>query len=140
MRILSPLLVFGVCSCWCSCYVFGCVIFRGGFGFKMDWLIQLGFRCALGRVLGAAVFLLLIVSLRSSQRAPSATATSVAAQRLVGCCSGGLILINNCAYPAVVCSVGLADLSFFDSDTLFFNDLGLGYLWPVLRFSDLPSS
>lgn len=140
MRILSPLFVFGVCSCWCSCYVFGSMIFRGAFGFKMDWLIQLSFRCALGWVLSAVIFLLLIVSLRSSQRATSATATSVAAQRLVGCCNGGLILINNCAYPAVVCSVGLAGMSFFDSDTLFFNDLGLGYFRPVLRFSDLPSS
>lgn len=106
----------------------------------MNWLLKLSFRSALDWVLRAVIFLLLIMSLGNSNCAASATTTSVTSQRLVGWCDGGLILINNSAYPAIVGRFGVADVSFFDSNTLFFNDLGLGYFRSVLRFSDLPSS
>ncbi len=140
MRVQSPLFVFSVCSCWCRCYVFGCVIFNVGFGFKINWLLKLSFRCALNWVLRAVIFLLLIMSLGNSNCAASATSTSVTSQGLVSWCDGGLILINNSADPAIVGRFGVADVSFFDSDTLFFNDLGLGCFRSVLRFSGLPSS
>jgi len=71
---------------------------------------------------------------------PSATATSVAAQRLAGRWDVGLILINYSTYPATVGRVKVASMSFFYNDTLFFYELGLGYFRSVLRFSHLPSS
>lgn len=119
MGVQAPLLIFSVRSCCCRCYVFGGVVVSVGFGFKLDWLLQLCFGCALGWLL--VIFLLLIVSLGNSQRAPSSAASSVATQGLVCCCNSGLIFINDCSNPAVVdrgASMGL-----FGSDTLFFSDL-----------------
>jgi len=70
----------------------------------------------------------------------STSATSVSAQRL-GCrWDVGLILIDYSSYSTIVDRVRVASVTFVHCDTLFFNDLRLGYFRSVLRFSHLPSS